>query len=224
MYYTILKHRKKNPRLFLLVDFEKAFDFVDHSFIKNALGMFKFWTDLLWWVNVFYKDAESCLVVNGRVSRRFSIERGCRQGDILSHYVFLMCTEIIGISIRKEGIAIVNITFFFPLFADYMSLFHDSSKEFFESTVCAVMLPCWDTKFPYFTPDVYMKVQILVTEALFWQDTTSSPQPTLLLKLNIFLQESNLAYDILLCVTVVNHELWIGESIADRASVFFQYK
>ena len=82
---TALEKRNINE---LLVDFEKAFDSVSWSFIKKTLNFFKFGPDMKKWIDKFYKNTKSCVLVTGQVSTWFSIERGCRQGDPLSLYIF----------------------------------------------------------------------------------------------------------------------------------------
>ena len=47
--------------------------------------------------------------------RLFQLERGCRQGDPISTYIFIICVEVLGIMIRKskdvKGIKINNVEF-----------------------------------------------------------------------------------------------------------------
>ena len=44
------------------------------------------------------------MLVNGFLSESFKIERGCRQGDGLSPYLFLLCAEIMGMLDRNDNI------------------------------------------------------------------------------------------------------------------------
>ncbi|PVD20492.1 hypothetical protein C0Q70_18648 [Pomacea canaliculata] len=45
---------QRKPGLLLLVDFEKAFDSIAHSFIQKALRLFNFGPDLLRWQQTTY--------------------------------------------------------------------------------------------------------------------------------------------------------------------------
>ena len=88
--YDVIHYTEKRnlSGLLLLIDFEKAFDSVSWSFIKKTLIFLKFGPDIKKWIDIFYKNTKSCVIVNGQVSTWFSIERGCRQGDPLSPYIF----------------------------------------------------------------------------------------------------------------------------------------
>ena len=113
--YDLLSHTEKNniPALLLLIDFEKAFDSVVWLFIHKVLNFFNFGDSIKKWFLTFYKkNAKSCVIVNGHISSWFHLGRGCRQGDPLSHYIFILCVEILAHLIRKnpdiKGIKIKN--------------------------------------------------------------------------------------------------------------------
>ena len=73
---------------------------------------FNFGPDLINWVRTFYQNIQSCVINNGLASDYFTLERGVRQGDPLSPYLFLLAIETLAISIRQnpeiEGIKIVK--------------------------------------------------------------------------------------------------------------------
>ena len=83
-------------------DFEKAFDTIEHNFINRALKYFKFGNDTIRWIDVFYKDISSCVINNGHASTFFDISRGVRQGCPLSSYLFVICIELLALSIRND--------------------------------------------------------------------------------------------------------------------------
>ena len=64
--YDILKlsYQNKKPGILLLIDFEKAFDSVAWSFIKKSLIFFNFKNSIINWIETFYKNKKSTVIVN----------------------------------------------------------------------------------------------------------------------------------------------------------------
>ena len=60
------------PGLLLLIDFEKAFDTVEWSFIEKTLQFYGFGPSLQKWIKAFYCDISSAVTNNGHVSEFFS--------------------------------------------------------------------------------------------------------------------------------------------------------
>ena len=86
----------------LFLDFQKAFDTVNHEFLVTVLEKFNFGKSFIKWVKTIYNKAESCLSNNGWTSKPFEIQRGIRQGCPLSALLFLLVVEILGDRIRKN--------------------------------------------------------------------------------------------------------------------------
>lgn len=94
----------------LLVDFAKAFDSLNWRFLFKTLESMHFGPSFIKWVKTFYSNIESCVINNGRTSKYFRIERGVRQGDPLSPYLFVIAVEVLSLAIR-ESKSIKGLTF-----------------------------------------------------------------------------------------------------------------
>ena len=130
---------KDIPGMLLLVDFQKAFDCISWDFLEHVLDFFNFGYEIKRWIKVFYSEILSCVTVNGKYSEYFSINRGVRQGDPLSPYLFLLCAEILACTLREnmniKGLKIENKEAFLSQFADDTAIYLDGSKESFEACI-----------------------------------------------------------------------------------------
>ena len=85
------------------------------------------------WVNVFYNDIQSCVIQNGFLSEPFTVKRGCRQGDPLSPYIFLLCAEILSRLFKAnkdiKGIKIEGTEYLLSQFADDTTVLLDGTEN-----------------------------------------------------------------------------------------------
>ena len=144
--YDLLHYTEENdiPGILLLIDFEKAFDTISWIFIEQVLDFFNFGNSIKHWVKTFFTNTKSAITQNNFLSDFFTIERGCRQGDPLSPYIFLLCAEILGILLRKneniKGITIEDSEFLISQYADDTTLILDGSPESLDASLCVLEL------------------------------------------------------------------------------------
>ncbi len=88
------------------------------------------------WFITFYNNIKSRVIVNGHLSSWLDIERGCRQGDPLSPYIFVICAEILALLIKInpniKGINVNGKEFVLSQYADDTSLLLDGSTRSLE--------------------------------------------------------------------------------------------
>ena len=129
----IIEHAENNkiPGIIFAADFEKAFDKLNWQFIENVLLKLNFGTMLIRWVKLFYTNISAVVNVNGWFSREFCIERGVKQGDPMSSYLFILCVEILAVNIRAnkniKGITFGRHEHKLSMFADDANLFIEYS-------------------------------------------------------------------------------------------------
>ena len=68
----------------------------------NCLRVFNSGPDFIRWVNIFFKNIQSCFINNGFASDLFGLERGVRQGDSFSPYLFALAAEVLAIAVRQN--------------------------------------------------------------------------------------------------------------------------
>ena len=121
------KENKNSSALLAFIDFEKAFDKLNWTFLQKALTQFGFGETFKLWVKILYSDIESCIINNGITSNYFEIKAGVRQGCPLSALLFLVAVEPLAIAIRNNndirGVHIGNKLFKITQLADDTTLF-----------------------------------------------------------------------------------------------------
>ena len=88
--------------MLMLIDFEKAFDSLSFDCIEKTLSLFNCGEKLKKWIKLFLYNTEVCVQLNGFASDIFKVNRSCRQGDPISSYIFILCSEILSIKVKKN--------------------------------------------------------------------------------------------------------------------------
>ena len=88
--------------LLVFLDFKKAFDSIEWTFIFETLKQFNFGESFINWIKLLYFKPQICIKNNGYISEQFQIYRGVRQGCPISCLIFILCVEMLAESIRQN--------------------------------------------------------------------------------------------------------------------------
>ena len=115
--------------ILVTMDIEKAFDSISHSFLISVLRKYGFGPSFISWIETILTKQESCVINGGKTTPFFKLERGARQGDPISAYLFILVIEILFRFIKSnekiEGLTFFNHCFLYTAYADDAMFFSE---------------------------------------------------------------------------------------------------
>ena len=198
--YDIMYHtEKKNiPGVLMSVDFKKAFDSVSWKFLYKTLNYFGFNEKFISWIQLFNTNVNAYVLQSGFLSNPIAIQRGCRQGDPIVLYLFLIVAEILTLFIENEPkikeIQIGKTMSKLPQYADDTTSSLQATLNILEifGSLSGLNVNCDKTKLIWIGSKKDSKEKLNVTSRLHWGDSQFT-----LLGLEISTNLSNMAKRVL---------------------------
>jgi len=131
--------KKRRAGLLLKLDFHKAYDTVDWDSMDMVMETMGFGIKWRRWISQCLSTASVSLIINGSPSKPFKMERGIRQGDPLSPFLFVLMAEVLnkmlqraissgmlkGIQVGRDGLQISHLQF-----ADDTLVFCEAEEQY----------------------------------------------------------------------------------------------
>ena len=119
----------------LLLDFEKAYDRVSWTFLREVMARMGFHNTWINQVMSLNENAAASIIVNGEISKTFRLQRSVRQGCPLAPYLFLLTVDVLGRMLQHpdcgvQGLRLPdNTEITNQMFADDTLLLLDGTKD-----------------------------------------------------------------------------------------------
>ncbi|GLT29230.1 hypothetical protein SLA2020_041090 [Shorea laevis] len=136
--HSMRRMKGRKGAMIFKIDFHKAFDSVDWTFLQLVLQDFNIPTPLIRLIMFSVSSLQLSVLWNGEQLPPFNPQRGLQQGDPLSPYLFIMCMEKLSHKIQSKvhsktwkpfrisrgGLALSHL-----FFADDLMLFSEASNQ-----------------------------------------------------------------------------------------------
>ena len=144
------------PAILIFVDFEKAFDRVEHNSLYKIMEWMNIGSKFISMVRILFNEISLATFNNGFESESFKPTRGLFQGNPIASAAFVLLIELLAVMLRKnkkiKGIKIKDETMLLTQFADDLGIamhydqcsWHQLVKEFDDFQAMSGMLINYD--------------------------------------------------------------------------------
>ena len=96
-------HQSRREIVILKLDFEKAFDTVEHNTILSVMQHMGFSDTWIHWIRLIFSSGTLAVLLNGVPRKKIYCKRGVRQGDSLSPLLFVLAVYLLQAIINKAA-------------------------------------------------------------------------------------------------------------------------
>ena len=120
----------------MFLDFEKAFDSVNHEFMERMLVAHGLPSEFVRWVMLAFTRTQASCIINGKRGRFFDLPGGGRQGDNLYPLIFAIVMQALNALISSKDITGIkqadSLILRLKQYADDSTLFGSTREDYLE--------------------------------------------------------------------------------------------
>jgi hypothetical protein len=107
--HTLKSKRGRGGLMAVKIDMEKAFDRMEWDFLLTIMLKLGFHPTWVNWIRICVSTPSFSILINGSPFGKFTPSRGLRQGDPLSHFLFILGTEVLSrLFHQQESLGLLN--------------------------------------------------------------------------------------------------------------------
>ena len=101
--HTMSKKKGRSGLMAIKINLEKAYDWLECSFIRDTFSLFNFSSQLISLIMSCVLTSSIFILCSGGALEFFLPSKSIRRGDSISPYLFILCMEVLGVFITEKN-------------------------------------------------------------------------------------------------------------------------